>query len=178
MTSADRLHSSQVLSTRGSILSFSWCFTEVASIILGFLSSKSYPCFRFFRRQNKIMFTMIDSRRQAIKGIMIVQLSSETEQITLVRPHVWMVFMHVLCGRPPFKNSGLVQPQITANALRCSRECKFITCTPSRTDWKACENTVWKDWYFPFSFFQMIFTCLSRIYESRCGIGVKPYEEC
>ena len=98
MTPADRLHS-KVLSTRGSILSFSWCFTEVASIIFGFFSSRSYPCFLFLSRQSKILFTLIDSRRQAIKGIMIVQLSSKNwRNITLVRPYVWMVFTHVPCG--------------------------------------------------------------------------------
>ena len=86
MTPADRLHSNQVLSTRGSILSFSWCFTEVASIIFGFFSSRSYPCFLFLSRQSKILFTLIDSGRQAIKGIMIVQLSSKNwRNITLVR---------------------------------------------------------------------------------------------
>ena len=85
MTPADRLHS-KVLSTRGSILSFSWCFTEVASIIFGFFSSRSYPCFLFLSRQSKILFTLIDSGRQAIKGIMIVQLSSKNwRHITLVR---------------------------------------------------------------------------------------------
>ena len=85
MTPADRLHS-KVLSTRGSILSFSWCFTEVASIIFGFFSSRSYPCFLFLSRQSKILFTLIDSGRQAIKGIMIVQLSSKNwRNITLVR---------------------------------------------------------------------------------------------
>ena len=99
MTPADRLHSNQVLSTRGSILSFSWCFTEVASIIFGFFSSRSYPCFLFLSRQSKILFTLIDSGRQAIKGIMIVQLSSKNwRNITLVRPYVWMVFTHVPCG--------------------------------------------------------------------------------
>ena len=98
MTPADRLHS-KVLSTRGSILSFSWCFPEVASIIFGFFSSRSYPCFLFLSRQSKILFTLIDSGRQAIKGIMIVQLSSENwRNITLVRPYVWMVFTHVPCG--------------------------------------------------------------------------------
>ena len=101
MTPADRLHS-KVLSTRGSILSFSWCFTEVASIIFGFFSSRSYPCFLFLSRQSKILFTLIDSRRQAIKGIMIVQLSSKNwRNITLVRPYVWMVFTHVPCGTTP-----------------------------------------------------------------------------
>ena len=86
MTPADRLHSNQVLSTRGSILSFSWCFTEVTSIIFGFFSSRSYPCFLFLSRQSKILFTLIDSGRQAIKGIMIVQLSSKNwRHITLVR---------------------------------------------------------------------------------------------
>ena len=99
MTPADRLHSNQVLSTRGSILSFSWCFTEVASIIFGFFSSRSYPCFLFLSRQSEILFTLIDSGRQAIKGIMIVQLSSKNwRNITLVRPYVWMVFTHVPCG--------------------------------------------------------------------------------
>ena len=98
MTPADRLHS-KVLSTRGSILSFSWCFTEVASIAFGFFSSRSYPCFLFLSRQSKILFTLIDSGRQAIKGIMIVQLSSKNwRNITLVRPYVWMVFTHVPCG--------------------------------------------------------------------------------
>ena len=102
MTPADRLHSNQVLSTRGSILSFSWCFTEVASIIFGFFSSRSYPCFLFLSRQSKILFTLIDSGRQAIKGIMIVQLSSKNwRNITLVRPYVWMVFTHVPCGTTP-----------------------------------------------------------------------------
>ena len=101
MTPADRLHS-KVLSTRGSILSFSWCFTEVASIIFGFFSSRSYPCFLFLSRQSKILFTLIDSGRQAIKGIMIVQLSSKNwRNITLVRPYVWMVFTHVPCGTTP-----------------------------------------------------------------------------
>ena len=99
VTSNDRLHSNQVLSTRGSILSFSWCFTEVASIIFGFFSSRSYPCFLFLSRQSKILFTLIDSGRQAIKGIMIVQLSSKNwRNITLVRSYVWMVFTHVPCG--------------------------------------------------------------------------------
>ena len=98
MTPADRLHS-KVLSTRGSILSFSWCFTEVASIAFGFFSSRSYPCFLFLSRQSKILLTLIDSGRQAIKGIMIVQLSSKNwRNITLVRPYVWMVFTHVPCG--------------------------------------------------------------------------------
>ena len=102
MTPADRLHSNQVLSTRGSILSFSWCFTEVTSIIFGFFSSRSYPCFLFLSRQSKILFTLIDSGRQAIKGIMIVQLSSKNwRNITLVRPYVWMVFTHVPCGTTP-----------------------------------------------------------------------------
>ena len=102
MTPADRPHSNQVLSTRGSILSFSWCFTEVASIIFGFFSSRSYPCFLFLSRQSKILFTLIDSGRQAIKGIMIVQLSSKNwRNITLVRPYVWMVFTHVPCGTTP-----------------------------------------------------------------------------
>ena len=101
MTPADRLHS-KVLSTRGSILSFSWCFTEVASIIFGFFSSRSYSFFPFLSRQSKILFTLIDSRRQAIKGIMIVQLSSKNwRNITLVRPYVWMVFTHVPCGTTP-----------------------------------------------------------------------------
>ena len=101
MTPADRLHS-KVLSTRGSILSFSWCFTEVASIIFGFFSSRSYPCFLFLSRQSKILFTLIDSGRQAIKGIMIVQLSSKNwRNITLVRPYAWMVFTHVPCGTTP-----------------------------------------------------------------------------
>ena len=101
MTPADRLHS-KVLSTRGSILSFSWCFTEVASIIFGFFSSRSYPCFLFLSRQSKILFTLIDSGRQAIKGIMIVQLSSKNwRNITLVKPYVWMVFTHVPCGTTP-----------------------------------------------------------------------------
>ena len=101
MTPADRLHS-KVLSTRGSILSFSWCFTEVASIIFGFFSSRSYPCFLFLSWQSKVLFTLIDSGRQAIKGIMIVQLSSKNwRNITLVRPYVWMVFTHVPCGTTP-----------------------------------------------------------------------------
>ena len=99
VTSVDRLHSNQVLSTRGSILSFSWCFTDVASITFGFFSSGSYPCFLFLSWQNIIMFTLIESVRQAIKGIMIVQLSSKNwRNITLVRPYVWMVFTHVPCG--------------------------------------------------------------------------------
>ena len=102
MTPADRLHSNQVLSTRGSILSFSWCFTEVASVIFGFFSSRSYPCFLFLSRQSKILFTLIDSWRQAVKRIMIVQLSSKNwRNITLVRPYVWMVFTHVPCGTTP-----------------------------------------------------------------------------
>ena len=85
MTSVDRLHSNQVLSTRGFILSFSWCFTDVASITFGFFSSGSYPCFLFLSWQNIIMFTLIESGRQAIKGIMIVQLSSNSYNMSTAK---------------------------------------------------------------------------------------------
>ena len=98
MTPADRLHS-KVLSTRGSILSFSWCFSWSSFNHFRIFSSRSYPCILFLSRQSKILFTLIDSGRQAIKGIMIVQLSSKNwRNITLVRPYVWMVFTHVPCG--------------------------------------------------------------------------------
>lgn len=81
VTSADLLHNNQVLSTPGSICCFSDDFTTTPSVICcpGF-SSRLYSCFRFFRRQNKMMFTIRDRRRQAIKGITIVQLRSETTE--------------------------------------------------------------------------------------------------
>ena len=81
VTSADLLHNNQVLSTPGSTVCFSDDFTSTASVIWcpGF-SSRLYSCFRFFRRQNKMMFTMSDRTRPAIKGITIVQLKSETTE--------------------------------------------------------------------------------------------------
>lgn len=80
--SVDLLNNNNFFSTRNSVVGGSTRLMDAASTPTWSLSCSWYSCCWNLKRQTKMMFPNSERRRQAINGMMIIQLRPEIVQIT------------------------------------------------------------------------------------------------